>query len=147
MKRTIFALVSALLLFQARAEQPGWLTDFSKAQSEAKAEKKLLVMDFNGSDWCPPCQELRKNVFNTPEFRQFAQQNAVLLDVDFPHQKRQTEEVKRASEALAQKFSVEAFPTVIVIGPDGKELKKMEGYDGQNAEDFVAALKKLKKES
>ena len=146
MKTRFFSLAVALLLFEARAEQGGWLTDFSKAQSQAKAQKKLLIMDFNGSDWCPPCQVLRTNVFESPQFREFAKQNVVLLDVDFPNQKKQTEEVKRANEALARKFDVQGFPTVIVMSPDGKELKKMDGYEGQSAEEFVAALKKLKKE-
>ena len=71
------------------------MTDFSKAQTQAKAEKKMVLMDFNGSDWCPPCKALRKNVLNTQTFLDFAKDNFMLVDVDFPHAKDQTEELKR----------------------------------------------------
>ena len=39
-------------LSSARAEAQ-WLTDYEKAQAEAKAENKLLLLNFTGSDWCP----------------------------------------------------------------------------------------------
>ena len=71
----------------------------------------------------------------------------VLVDVDFPHGKQQTEELKKANEALSQKFNIDGFPTVIVLSSDGKELKRMVGYDGQNAKEFVAELQKLKKQT
>lgn len=107
----------------------------------------MVLMDFNGSDWCPPCKALRKTVLNSQEFKDFAKDNLVLVDVDFPHQKQQTEELKKANKALSEKFSIEGYPTVIVLSPDGKELKKMVGYDGQSAKEFIADLQKLKSQS
>jgi thioredoxin-related protein len=107
----------------------------------------MVLMDFNGSDWCPPCKALRKNVLNTQAFLDFAKNNLVLVDVDFPNYKQQTEELKRANRALANRYKIEGYPTVIVLSSDGKELKKLDGYDGQNAKDFVAELQKLKNES
>ena len=149
MKRIALSLclLTCWAVWQASAEDGAWLTDFSKAQSQAKAEKKMVLMDFNGSDWCAPCKALRKNVLNSQAFKDFAKDNLVLVDVDFPHQKQQTEEVKKANEALSQKFNVEGFPTVIVLSGDGKELKKMVGYDGESAKEFVAELQKLKNQS
>ena len=144
MKKITLCLLSCWVAWQVGAEEGNWLTDLSKAQAQAKSEKKLVLMDFNGSDWCPPCKALRQTVLNSSAFLNFAKKNLVLVDVDFPHHKQQTEEVKKANQALSDKYSVEGFPTVIVLSPDGKELKKMVGYDGEDAKDFVAELQKLK---
>ena len=122
------------------------MTDLPKAQAKAKAEKKMVFMDFNGSDWCPPCKAMRKTVLNSKEFLDFAKENLVLVDVDFPHGKQQTEELKKANEELSQKYNIEGLPTIIVLSSDGKELKKTAGYGGQSAKDFVAELEKLKKQ-
>ncbi len=130
-------------LLQAGAQE--WLTDLSKAQAQAKRENKLVLMDFNGSDWCPPCKALRKNVFSSREFLDYARKNLVLVDVDFPRHTTQAAELKKANEALSHKFGIEAFPTVIVLSGEGKELKKSSGYDGQSAKDFISDLEKLKK--
>ena len=147
MKKIALCLLASWAVWQVSAEEGAWQTDFSKAQAQAKSEKKMVLMDFNGSDWCPPCKALRKTVLNSQEFKDFAKDNLVLVDVDFPHQKQQTEELKKANKALAEKFSIEGYPTVIVLSPDGKELKKMVGYDGQSAKEFVADLQKLKSQS
>ena len=147
MKKIALCLLASWAVWQVSAEEGAWQTDFSKAQVQAKSEKKMVLMDFNGSDWCPPCKALRKTVLNSQEFKDFAKDNLVLVDVDFPHQKQQTEELKKANKALAEKFSIEGYPTVIVLSPDGKELKKMVGYDGQSAKEFIADLQKLKSQS
>src|ERR1051325_2421476 len=56
----------------ARNSRPSDLmTDFAKAQAKAKAEKKLVLIDFTGSDWCPPCMALHKNVLTSKEFTAF----------------------------------------------------------------------------
>jgi len=137
-------LLACWAVWQVRADEGAWTTDLAKAQAQAKAEKKLVLMDFNGSDWCPPCKALRKTVLDSQTFIDFAKNNLVLVDVDFPHQKQLTEELKQANKALSEKYGIEGLPTVIVLSSDGKELKKMVGYDGQSAKDFVAELEKLK---
>jgi thioredoxin-related protein len=145
MKRTALCLLASWVAWQVAAEEGTWLTDFSKAQSQAKAEKKMVLMDFNGSDWCAPCKALRKKVLNSQTFLDFAKDNLVLVDVDFPHHKQQSEEQKKANQALSDKFNVEGFPTLVLLDSNGKELKKMVGYeDSQSAKEFVAELQKLK---
>jgi thioredoxin-related protein len=147
MKKIAFCLLTCWALINARASEGDWLTDLSKAQSIAKEQKKMVLMDFNGSDWCPPCKALRKNVLSSQEFTDFAKKNLVLVDVDFPRHKQLPEEQKKANDALSQKFNIEGFPTVIVLSSEGKQLSKKVGYDGQNAKDFIAELEKLKSRS
>ncbi len=147
MKRIALSIVAACLAWQSGAAEGGWLTDFSKAKAQAKAEKKLVLMDFAGSDWCPPCKALYRNVLSKPEFAEYAKKNLVLLDVDFPKQKAQAAEQKKANKALAEKFDVDGFPTIIVLNSEGKQLSKKTGYGGQSVKDFIAELEKIKSRS
>jgi thioredoxin-related protein len=126
------------------AAEANWLTDFSAAKAKAKAEGKLLLMDFTGSDWCPPCMAIKKNVFNTEEFAKFAKDNLVLVEVDFPRRKKLPAELAAANEKLSDQFNIEAFPTIIVLNAEGKEIRRTQGYQGESANDYIAGLKKLK---
>jgi thioredoxin-related protein len=128
----------------ARGEDATWFTDLSKAQAQAKTEHKLVLMDFNGSDWCPACKVLRKSVFSTKKFQEYAKQNLILVDVDFPHNKELPEKQKKANEALADKYEVEGLPTVVILGSDGKELEKKVGYEGETPKEYIAEIEKLK---
>ena len=145
MKKLGLSLVAALALVQsAMAADATWLTDLAKAQATAKQEKKLVLMDFTGSDWCPPCKQLHKNVFTSKEFADYAKDNLVLVEVDFTRSKKLPAELKAANDALAKKHQIEGFPTVIVLSAEGKELSKDVGYSGETAKEFVAKLQKLK---
>src|ERR1017187_415834 len=61
-----------------------WLTDLPKSLVRAKAEGKSVLLFFHGSDWCPPCVEMQHQVFESPEFVQYAHHALILVDVDFP---------------------------------------------------------------
>lgn len=124
--------------------QDSWLTDLGAAQVRAKAENKMVLVNFTGSDWCPPCKAFHKNVLTDKEFVDYATDNLVLVLVDFPESKPQSEEVKRLNKELAERFGIEGFPTVIVFSSDGRQLSKSAGYGGASAHDFVAELRKLK---
>jgi protein disulfide-isomerase len=147
MKKIALCLLVSWAVWQISAAEGEWLTDLSKAQAQAKAEKKMVLMDFNGSDWCPPCKALHKTVLTSQVFVDFAKDNLVLVDLDFPRHHPQADDLKKANQALSQKFKIEGFPTVIILSSDGKELSKVAGYDGQSAKSFVADLQKLKNKS
>lgn len=121
----------------------GWMTDYAAAVKRAKAEKKTLLMNFTGSDWCPWCISLHREVFSQPEFQKYAGQNLVLLEVDFPNRKAQSAELKAQNEDLLQKYGVQGFPTVLVFDASGKQVGKL-GYMAGGPKAFIAALQKLK---
>ncbi|MDB6021778.1 MAG: thioredoxin-like fold [Pedosphaera sp.] len=137
--------IMALCWLAAQVSAAEWLTDLPKALAQAKAEHKQVLMEFTGSDWCPPCKALHKNVMTSPEFEAYAQKNLVLVELDFPHAKKQTEELKTANKALAEKYKIEGFPTVIVLDGDGKELSKDVGYSGEQPKVIIEKLEQLKK--
>ena len=145
MKKITLTLILGWAALQLGAAEAEWLTDLPKAQTQAKAEKKMVLMDFTGSDWCPPCKALHKNVLSSPEFADFAKASLVLVEVDFPRRKQQSAQLKKANEALSEKYQIEGYPTVIVLDSDGKQLSKEVAYDGSSAKAYVAKLQKLKK--
>ncbi|MHC1765737.1 MAG: thioredoxin family protein [Verrucomicrobiia bacterium] len=148
MKKLALGVVAALALIQAAyAAEGNWLTDLDKAQAKAKEEKKLVLMDFTGSDWCPPCKALHSKVLTSKEFVDFANENLILVMVDFPQQKKLPAEQTKANEELAKRFKIEGFPTIVVLDSNGKELSKDVGYSGESPKDFVAKLRKVKARS
>lgn len=145
MKQLLLLLTATFASFTLAAAEGEWLTDLAKAQAKAKAEKKLVLLDFTGSDWCPPCKNLHNTVLVSPEFTKFAKASLVLVEVDFPRTKKQSPELKAANAKLEEQFKIEGYPTVVVLDAGGKELFREVGYGGTPAKDYVAKLAKLKK--
>jgi thiol:disulfide interchange protein len=99
----------------------GWTTDMEKAFKKAKAENKSVLVEFTGSDWCPPCIAMRKNVFTKNEFITKVSKDFVLVELDFPNGNAAT---KEKNQPYAEKYSIEGFPTVILFSPEGKEFTR-----------------------
>jgi len=145
MKKLLMALLASAAFYQATAAEGEWLTDLAKAKEKAKAENKLVLMDFTGSDWCPPCKALFKNVLSSAEFVEYAKTNLVLVELDFPTSKKQSAELKKANAELAEKFKVDGYPTIILLDSNGKELRRNSGYSGEKPKEFIAKIEALKK--
>jgi thioredoxin-related protein len=146
MKKIAFGLLACAALVQAGAADLKWMTDLPQAQAKAKAEKKLVMLDFTGSDWCGWCIKLNKEVFSKPEFEEYARKNLVLVEVDFPRNKQQTEEMKQANQKLQEKYGIRGYPTIIVLNSDGGKAGEL-GYMPGGPKAFIAELEKLKKKS
>ena len=100
-----------------------WHTNVKEAMEIAKKEDKPLFLFFTGSDWCGWCIRLQKEVFKTPEFEAWAKEKVVLVELDFPRGKAQTEEIKTQNNGLQQAFGVQGFPTVWFAKADNKAGK------------------------
>lgn len=120
----------------------GWTDDFDKAVEKAKAEKKNVLLDFTGSDWCGYCIKLDKEVFDTAKFKAWAQKNVVLVQVDFPNKVKLSEKVVKQNAALKSKYPARGYPTIVVIDPEGKALLTKVGYQpGSGPDAYLEALK------
>jgi len=119
-----------------------WLTDFSKAREQAKAEGKFVLVNFTGSDWCGWCIKLRKDVFLRPEFEGYAKSNLVLLEVDFPKRKPLPAAVQQHNQKLAEQFQVRAYPTLMVLDAKGTKLGRI-SYGTGGPKPFIAEVEKL----
>jgi thioredoxin-related protein len=145
MKKLAIALVAGWTLCQVQAAELNWLTDLSSAQAKARAENKMVLLDFTGSDWCAPCKALHKNVLASDEFADYANRNLVLVEADFPRGKTQSDELKKANKKLAERFKIEGFPTVVLLDGSGSQLSEDLGYDGAKPKEFIAKIEALKK--
>jgi thioredoxin-related protein len=141
----IFSLIAGLFLLEAAATAVEWHTDLVKAQAIAKAEKKMVLLDFTGSDWCGSCIMLDKEVFSTKQFGDYAKKNLVLVKVDFPMKKALKPALKRANQELKEKFDIEGFPTFVVLNSDGKELGREVGYAGDGPKPVIAQIEQFRK--
>ena len=98
--------------FAIQAQELKWETDINKAILVSNKTKKPMLLFFTGSDWCGWCIRLQKEVLKTPEFATWAKKNVVLVELDFPRGKSQSEQIKNQNTILQQKFEIEGFPTI-----------------------------------
>ncbi len=119
------------------------MTDFEAAKTKAKAENKMVFMDFTGSDWCPPCKMLQKEVFAQPAFAEYAAKHLVLLEVDFPRRKQLPPQQVAANEALQYRYGIEGYPTIVVLQSSGEPLGKLSYMPG-GPQPFIEILEKAR---
>lgn len=117
-----------------------WRTDFPGALKQARAENKLVLLDFTGSDWCPTCIQLQHDVLSTEKFAAYAGAKLELVKLDFPRHTAQSPELARANHDLARQFLIEGYPTLILLNADGKELGRQLGGIGGGPEAVIAEL-------
>ncbi len=134
----------AVLAHAAAAKESAWQTDFSAAQAKAKAQKKVLLVAFIGSDWCPWCKKIQAAVFDQQAFTSAARKQFVLVQVDFPHERKLPDELKEQNGKLAKKYKINAYPSVLLLKPDG-ELMAQTGYSPGGPKDYLKQLAGLMK--
>jgi protein disulfide-isomerase len=138
MRRFILLIVLAFAQL-SRAESLEWLGDLESAKDRAKQENKPILVYFSGSDWCPPCKRLKSEVFDQPEFGDFARAKLVLVQADFPRYQPIGHLQLQANKALEKSFHVASVPTVVVLTPDGQELQRL-GYVAGGPSAFISHL-------
>lgn len=146
MKKLLWLLAAGVCLLRASAADAAWQTDFNQALATAKAQNKAVLVNFTGSDWCGFCVKLHKQVFDTPEFAEYAKKNLVLVEADFPQRKKLPPALAKANEALRAKYlpKFEGFPTVMLVDASGKKLGEEVGYDGSKPAAYIAKLDKFR---
>lgn len=97
------------------AENPGWLVNVDEAYALSKKTGKPIMANFTGSDWCGWCKRLTANVFSQDAFKQWAEKNVILLELDFPRRKVLPQEIQAQNAGLQQAFQVSGYPTVWVF--------------------------------
>lgn len=97
------------------AENEGWLVRLDEAYALSKKTGKPILANFTGSDWCGWCKRLTADVFSKSEFKKWAAENVVLLELDFPRRKQLPEDIRQQNFNLQQAFSVRGYPTIWVF--------------------------------
>jgi thiol-disulfide isomerase/thioredoxin len=144
-KHTLAAFVALMIAALPALAAPKWYTDLDEAKAVAAKENKPLLVDFTGSDWCGFCIKLHAEVFDKPEFEEFAK-NYVLVELDFPSKKPQPPEEKAKNKATQAKFAVSGFPTVLLIdAKSGEAYGRQSGYGpGTGPKAYIEKLSAFK---
>lgn len=115
--RILTALV-ALLMFNsclyAQKQKDGltWYEDVNQAYEQSAKTKKPIFGFFTGSDWCGWCHKLEHDVLTKQDFKNWANKNVILLELDFPRNKQLPEAQASQNQGLQRAFQVQGFPTI-----------------------------------
>ena len=142
----LFAVAASIFISEPFASaESARLTDYKKAQQEAKAGNKFLLLDFTGSDWCGWCKKFDKEILLQAQFKDYAKDNLVVVELDFPRAKPQSPELRKQNRELAQQYEIVGFPTIVVLSADGQKVWRYDGYFADGLDQFIAQLQKLRK--
>lgn len=121
-----------------------WQTDLEAAMKTAKEKDRLILLNFSGSDWCGPCMRLRTEVFDSEAFQQMADSSLVLVNADFPRNKKNQlpKALQKSNESLADQYNPQGkFPFTVLLTAEGKMLRSWEGYPQSNSGQFIEQIK------
>jgi thiol:disulfide interchange protein len=128
----IFAALLALVALSYRPRRgPTAFVDlsFDAAERKAGTEGKLVMIDFFAT-WCGPCQMLDRDTWPDADVRRLMAERTVPIKVD-----------AEKETALAARYGVEAYPTVLFVRADGVEVGRLVGF--RSADDFLAAAREI----
>ncbi len=109
--------VTIWLWRQAPKHQVVWVTDEQTAVAKAKAEHKLLMIDFSAS-WCNPCHAMERTFGTDDVFAAITQ--------DFVPLKFEVTKQSDANDALKLKYDSLTLPSVIFLDPnDGTVFQRI----------------------
>lgn len=131
---------------EQRVSELPWATNLPSALVQAKAENKIVLLDFTGSDWCVWCMKFDNDVLSKPEFAAYAKTNLVMVMLDFPNAIKQSEALKKSNRELQEEFKIDGFPTYVALDADGKEIGRQVGYLSGGPEAFIAEFKKFREQ-
>ncbi len=95
-----------------------WETNMADAIKKSNETGKPLMLFFTGSDWCGWCKRLKAEVFNLPDFEKWANDNVVLVELDFPRRTALPEDTQAQNNQLQQMFQISGFPTIVFVKAD-----------------------------
>jgi len=96
---------------------------FDEALVLAKKENKLIFFDAYAS-WCGPCKRMKSKVFTQEEIGSYFNSNFINVKFDME---------KGEGPALARKYRVTAYPTLLFLNPKGGVEKAAVGYHNPNS--------------
>ena len=138
----LLTVLLAMLALPLRAGD-AWTEDFAAAKTKAASEKKDLLLDFTGSDWCIWCQRLHTEVLNIDTFQTEAQKHFVLVELDYPRTKQIAPEIRKQNAELQKTFAIEGYPSIYLTDEKGRPYART-GYAPGGPEKYLESLEKLR---
>ncbi len=144
MKKIVLAI---LFLSLSPVYAQMWKSDFDAAMQQATLENKKVLLFFSVPEYCENCTRLEQNIFRSSEFNSYAQENYILLKIDFSTQAGSlTPEQKQKNLLIVEKYNKDGFfPYVVILNKDAKVLGNAEVYKNQTPLQFLSVLKSFTK--
>lgn len=116
-----------------------WHKNIEEAIIKASEENKQTLVYFSGSDWCKPCMELKDEVFATNLFKNKAEKDYVLVNIDFILERNKLSKSELAYiEKSAEKYNKQgAFPLVVILNKQGEVVTSIDGYKSETASYYI----------
>ncbi len=108
-----------------------WQSYSDEILDAARNGKRPVMIDFVSRN-CPNCAAMDRNVFSNDRVASAAKK-FIALRVDLT-------DGTSTSQALGDKFGIEAFPTIVFMGPDGKERSNLRLVGFENARFFAERI-------
>lgn len=118
-----------------------WQTDYEATLAAAAATGNKVLVQFTGSDWCPPCQALKRDVLDTEAFVSFANENLHLVELDFPRNIRQPASLVEQNRTLQEQYNIRGFPTLVLLDSEGNELDRKVGMMRGGVDAYLSWLR------
>lgn len=125
------------------AHNEGWITNLDEAYKLSKESGKPIMANFTGSDWCGWCIRLTKNVFVHDEFKEWAEDNVVLLELDFPKRKKLPQALAEQNRGLKNAFGIRGFPTIWVFDLDKNNENNQYNISALGSTGYSDSVKKF----
>lgn len=140
-------ILKSLILFAATCSlvtaENNWIEDFEVAKATAVKEKKWILMNVTGSDVCDRSAISEKMVFSKKEFKDFAKENLILFNLDFPNVKPQGSKIEKQNEELVKKLKVPTYSHFMLLDSEGNKFSFSDTELGYDAVNCVARIKEL----
>ena len=151
MKKLLLVLLITLSL-NAFTQQNDftWHTDVNQAVNLSFELEKPIYFFFTGSDWCGWCKRLVAEVFTKEEFKTWAKNNIILVELDFPRRKPMSDELRKQNTELGNIFRVRGYPSGYFVTPERIDNEKvsfqqlgMQGYVAGGAKAWISQANKI----
>ena len=109
-------------------------------QATDQSKYKLIV--FEGSDWCPNCRRLEKNILSDTSFLKQLEKMSVNIErIDFPQRKKLTKSIQEYNNSVADKYAFDgSFPTIILALNETMSFQKI-NYSNQTTGEILSQIK------
>ena len=136
---TVFSISCQMNTYSSEESEKIWLSDVGQAIDQSKVSGKPIFAFFTGKEWCSWCKKLERQVLSKDFFINYAKDNLVLLELDFPRGRRN---LPQKQIELARKFNIKGYPTVILMDSTTKKIAKT-GYEAMSPNQYVDHVKAL----
>ena len=144
------AILLSAPIYGQEKKQVKWHLNYNQVTELAKKENKLVLILFHGSNWCPPCMKMQKEVFAADTFINIVSEKILFLDVDFPTKPKLSEAQLTHNKEVKKRFSLpddfsQGYPQVIIINGKGEVQYQEKGYDGRGPAYLIGKIDNLLK--